>query len=416
MATPIHTPEGRGFDESLIYFEHKNDYWTQTLAQSACTEYTSANASFPNGPAPIVDLWSDGAPATTLNGTDYEEYLFRDRVMDIINRAASSDTPLFLVYTPHVAHCPLMVPKEQLAKFNLSDDEAACHVGASLDNTPYIFPGSTIADFRCRSQYAAMVNLLDEVLGNITGLLKSKGLWEDTFMMLSSDNGGPLGPTESGASNSPLRGGKYSEFEGGIRATAFASGGYLPAAVRGSQLDGIMAIGDWYGTFAKMGGVDPADPVAAAAGLPPVDSMDLWPYLSGAASSSPRTELPVSSQTLIQGQYKFMQGNMPTATWQGDMYPNASSVTANPVSGAVLKCGTTGCLFDVVADYTEHVEISGHYPAITAAMRQRLAVLSQGFYSNSDVGVDDCPPGITMPCACYDALHKWNGYFGPYQL
>ena len=30
MATPDHTPEGRGYDQSLIYFHHANDYWQYT--------------------------------------------------------------------------------------------------------------------------------------------------------------------------------------------------------------------------------------------------------------------------------------------------------------------------------------------------------------------------------------------------
>ena len=33
MATPRHTPYGRGYDSSLHYFEHKNDYWTHQCAQ-----------------------------------------------------------------------------------------------------------------------------------------------------------------------------------------------------------------------------------------------------------------------------------------------------------------------------------------------------------------------------------------------
>jgi hypothetical protein len=42
---------------------------------------------------------------------------------------------------------------------------------------------------------------------------------------IHSDNGGPVDLVESGANNSPLRGGKYSVFEGGMRAAAFAAGG-----------------------------------------------------------------------------------------------------------------------------------------------------------------------------------------------
>ena len=103
QATHTHTPEGRGFDDALIYFEHKNDYWNQTLAQSACEPYN-----------PIVDLWSTsngvGGPAYGLNSTNYEEYIFRDRVVSIINAAVAADEPLFLVYTPHAAHCPRNPP------------------------------------------------------------------------------------------------------------------------------------------------------------------------------------------------------------------------------------------------------------------------------------------------------------------
>jgi len=138
--------------------------------QSVCQKYN-----------PIVDLWENNAthagPARSLNGTAYEEYIFRDRVLDIIASHDASQ-PLFLLYTPHVAHCPLQVPADWLARFNFSDDEAACAA-----QTPYIYPGSGAGDFRCRAQYHAMVSLLDEVLGNITDALKARGLWDDTLMV-----------------------------------------------------------------------------------------------------------------------------------------------------------------------------------------------------------------------------------------
>jgi len=35
MATPDHTPEGRGYDQSLIYFHHANDYWQYTCGSCA---------------------------------------------------------------------------------------------------------------------------------------------------------------------------------------------------------------------------------------------------------------------------------------------------------------------------------------------------------------------------------------------
>eukprot|EP01051_Picozoa_sp_SAG22_P011873 SAG22_NODE_1181_length_5234_cov_12.279455_9_plen_64_part_00 len=53
----------------------------------------------------------------------------------------------------------------------------------------------------------------------------------------------------------PLKGGKFSDWEGGIRVNAFASGGLLPAAVRGTVVTGLAAGWDWYATWAGLGGI-----------------------------------------------------------------------------------------------------------------------------------------------------------------
>jgi len=384
-----------------VYAEHKVDYFNSTLLQSVCEAYN-----------PIVDLWDNGAPATGLAGSDYEDFIFRDRVLDII-AAHDPAEPLFLVHTPHVAHCPLQVPPDWLARFGfVTNDEAECSV-----QTSYIFPASTPGDFRCRAQYHAMVSLLDEVLGNITGALKARGMWEETLMVLTSDNGGPSDPQESASSNHPLRGGKYSHWEGGIRATAFVSGGFVPPAVRGTTNGGIVHIADWLGTFCALAGVDPADAVAAAAGLPPVDSVNVWPLLSGANATSPRTEFPVAPGALVSGNYKLLLGNQIEATWAGAVYPNASSPGRPVDPGPTLACGQAGCLFDVVADPTEHVDVAGAHPDVVAALKARLKELEPGFYTNADnfTGATICPPDANVtPCACWAALNVWGRFLGPW--
>jgi len=363
-----------------------------------------------------VDLWSDdGAgnegPARSLNGTDYEEYLFRDRVLSII-AAHDASRPLFLVYTPHIAHCPLQVPADWLARFTEADDEAECQ-----QQTTYIFPGSTAKDYRCRNQYRAMVALLDAALGNITDALKAKGMWEDTLMVLSSDNGGPMAVSESGSTNFPLRGAKYSPFEGGIRVAAFASGGFLPPAARGTVNAGALHIADFYGTYAQLAGVDPADEPAVAAGLPPVDSLDVWPLISGANLTSPRTEIPIQTNALISGQWKLLTGHVGEAAWGGPNYPNASS-PASPVDpGPSLNC-SQGCLFDIIADPTEHNDVATQHPAVVASLTARLAELRKGFFTNADdfSATTVCPAnmGNVTPCGCWAALNVWGGYFGPW--
>ena len=66
MATPDHTPKGRGFDFSLNYFHHANSYYNETEGMCNMTK--------------IVDLWDTDKPASDLNGTGtdhYEEVLFK---------------------------------------------------------------------------------------------------------------------------------------------------------------------------------------------------------------------------------------------------------------------------------------------------------------------------------------------------
>merc|ERR1740121_1141039 len=117
-------------------------------------------------------------------------------------------------------------------------------------------------------------------------------MFNNTLIVFTSDNGGPIYRKGSvGANNFPLKGGKASNWEGGIRVNALASGGFLPPKVRGTKQEGLMAGWDWYATYAGLAGVDPTDYKARAAGLPAHDSHNLWPLLSGQNATSPRVEL-----------------------------------------------------------------------------------------------------------------------------
>ena len=70
-------------------------------------------------------------------------------------------------------------------------------------------------------------------IGDVTQELKSSGQWDNTLMVVHADNGGPIYYSGCcGGNNYPLKGGKLSNWEGGIRSNAFVSGGFLPASVR----------------------------------------------------------------------------------------------------------------------------------------------------------------------------------------
>ena len=73
MATPDHTPTGRGFDTSFNYFHHANDYFTQI----------EDNCTVDGTPIGIVDLWKNNGPAYGENGTEYEETMFKKRVLEV---------------------------------------------------------------------------------------------------------------------------------------------------------------------------------------------------------------------------------------------------------------------------------------------------------------------------------------------
>jgi len=410
MATPKHTPHGRGYDTSLNYFTHKNDFWTQREMQSHCPK--SKHSKFGSD---IIDLWHTDQPAKDLNGTAFEEFLFNNEILSIINDHPVTD-PLLMFYTPHIAHCPLQLPKSYLDRFDFLNDESACHA-----QTEYIYPGQAKNfTYKCRQTYHASVYMLDEAINNITTLLKTRGMWENTLMVFSSDNGGPIHLAESGANNHPLRGGKYSVLEGGVRAAAFLSGGFLPKEVRGSSIDQIVHIADYYTTFSILAGVDPVDHEAAKWGLPPVDGLDMWPLFSGQNKTSPRIEVPIGKNTLIYGDLKLMVGTITEAGWEGPHYPNATSGD-HEVTSIKMECGTPspngtgGCLFNVSVDMTEHDNIAAAHPDIVQFLYNRLQTLKKGFWENSEKGIDACPKNITIPCGCWMANAKYGGFFGPYQ-
>jgi len=392
MATPQHTPHGRGYQHSLFYFHHANDYWTSSVG--SCTVEKKKEL--------VIDLWNGTAPAHGQNNSRkcsqeaqedciYEDALFAEKVYDAI-RTHDVSKPLFVFWAPHIVHQPLQVPDNFLARFSDIDDKP-------------------------RRLYHSMVGFVDEAVGNATDLLRARGMWDNTLMVLHADNGGPIyNSGDAGANNHPLKGGKMSNWEGGVRVNAFASGGLLPAKVRGTKQEGYVCGWDWYATFAGLAGEDPTDHRAAAAGLPPIDGMDMWPLLSGATTESPRTEIALGDSMragktkvggLIQGRYKILLGTNTMAGWTGAVFPN-TTVHWNP-STASETCGNTtadGCLFDIIADPTEHENIIAKHPDIFQRLVARAAELQKEVFS-PERGQDD-------PEACKLAMGKYGGFWGPF--
>ena len=403
MNTPHHTPKGRGYDTSLNYFGHGNWMWTETEWEGS----HSHAADFPARPG-FVDLWDTDKPANTLNGTGNEEDVFRERILSILHNHDQSK-PLYLNYNSKLAHYPLEAPTKY-------QDMLA---GVEHMN---------------RRVTSAMVRFLDDQLKNITDTMKALGMWENTLMVLSSDNGGFVSPEngpcntttgtsgtagtdwghgaacfngQSGASNYPLRGGKATNYEGGIRVNAFVSGGFLPEKVRGTVNEEMIHITDWYTTFCSIAGVSHEDPWAAASGLPPVDSLNMWPLIAGDNTTSPRDYFLAKEGLLLQGKWKYVA---PNTTMYGDarggpQYPNATTAT-DPIWSHITHCPATGCLFDVVNDPHEFNEVSAQNPSIVAAMQTLMAKEEATIFTQKH-GKD--------PQCLQTATSKYGGFYGPWE-
>ena len=380
MATPDHTPEGRGYDTSFGYFHHDNDYWSELVGFCSTSDKKKLNP---------VDLWYTNHPAHKFNGsntvgsvTDYEEYKFEQRVLDIINQHDPT-TPLFLNYDPHIVHEPLQVPEIYYNRFNF------------MAKTDYLHN---------RQTYHAMVNFLDGVIGNITKALKAKGMWENTLIALQSDNGGPsFSGSSHTANNFPLRGTKMSNWEGGVRVNGFVSGGFLTSKAPhmvGKTLNGFVHAADWYATFCALAGVSKHDDRAEAAGLPPVDGLNMWPYFAGQVEQSPRQDIFGATDMFIHGQFKVM-GPTAQACWAGPQYPNN---TISPVCHTE-SCTERPCLFNIFSDPTEHNDLSESNPEKLKEMLGRLKHANTGYF-NPDRGLAD-------PKACDQAKNNGN-FWGPW--
>jgi arylsulfatase B len=446
MATPKHTPKGRGYDTSLNYFEHKNDYFTQACMQSVCcSRLTGQQHQFnreQNDSTIIYDLWDTDKPARNLVGTDYEEFIFQRRMFEIIdNHAAKNEShkPLFLFYAPHVAHCPLQVPQSYLDQFDFMDDKDDYDDGdaCKAQTETVIGPNDTKPKYSCRKQYHAMVKLMDAILASLVERLQKLGMWDNTLMVVTSDNGGPVNPSESASTNYPLRGGKYSDWEGGVRATAFVSGGYLPPHRRGKILTRPIHICDWYATLPALAGinVDELESNYEDNRVPPVDAINIWPFIieddgdtkegnnnSAKQGHAPRDWIPLSKYALIVGDHKLIWNEdkqVDIAGWTYPNYPTSHTKGRDEIYNQTVNC-SSGCLFNVQTDPGEHNDIAKLQPLRVQTMKSQLQALRKGFYDNDEKGSDSCPKEYNMGsnqllCACWMATNYYGGFLGPYQ-
>lgn len=126
------------------------------------------------------------------------EYLTERLAEEACNFIADNeDKPFFLNLWFYNVHTPLMAKQEKVNKYHSLVDST------KLQNNPV---------------YAAMVEHVDDAVGKVINKLKQLGLYDNTIVVFTSDNGGLIGKSPRKiTNNSPLRKGKGNMYEGGVR-------------------------------------------------------------------------------------------------------------------------------------------------------------------------------------------------------
>ncbi|CAL1567902.1 unnamed protein product [Knipowitschia caucasica] len=377
-------PTRRGFDSFFGYLTGSEDYFTHTHCAMVSTNLSRCALDF-----------REGEEVTNAYKGSYSTELFSERATSII-QTHNPKQPLFLYVALQAVHAPLQVPMRYLSPYGFIKDHN-------------------------RRMYAGMVSAMDEAVGNITAALKQSGLWENTVLVFSTDNGGQ---TMTGGSNWPLRGRKLTLWEGGIRGVGFVAGPLIKQP--GSVSHELIHISDWLPTLVALAG-------GRTNTTKPLDGFNVWSTISE-GHASPRLELLHNIDPLFEDHYpcEGNGGNLTLAqtdsgkSWTYSGF-NISFHAAIRWSNWKLLTGNPGCgawfprpeqntssildmrplkpvmLFDIDKDPQERNEVSAKFPTVVEYLLGRLAVYQKQalpiIYPDNDPRCDPGPAGAWGPWA-----------------
>lgn len=177
--------------------------------------------------------------------------------------AKAKSEPFFLNLWFYNVHTPLQAKKDKIDKY-----------------TALVNP----ANKQQNPVYAAMVEHVDDAVGRVVATLKEQGLYDNTIIILTSDNGGLVGRNKQITSNYPLRSGKGDMYEGGVRVALIVKN--VNQAQKGTVTDYPVISADILPTF-----VDILELPASKAEMKDFDGISLNPLLSGKAKKLKRNAI-----------------------------------------------------------------------------------------------------------------------------
>ncbi len=250
------------------------------------------------------------------------------------NDPNKTDAPFFVYWASPIPHVPLQAPQRWIDYY----------VEKFGDEEPFPGDGLYFPARYPRATYAAMISYLDENIGKMIDQLKALGLYDNTLIVFSSDNG----PTFNGGSDSPWfdSGGPFKSergwakgvlHEGGIRVPMIASwpGHIEPGTVSAH----ISAFWDVMPTLCEVAGIDPPENTNGISFLPELTGREQpqHEYLYW--------EQPPGQQAVRLGHWKGFRKNLRT----GDL---------------------TIQLYNLDNDPAEQNDIAAQYPDIVEQIRQ----------------------------------------------
>jgi arylsulfatase len=232
-----------------------------------------------------------------------------------------------------------------------------------------------------RGLYGDVVQELDWGVGEIMAALKRHGLDEKTLVVFASDNGPFLSYGEHAGLATPLREGKLTTFEGGMRVPCLVRWpGRVPA---GRVSDEPWSTMDFNVTVTRLAGATPANVK--------LDGADLLPLLTGQPGAKGREEFLFYSGEELHavrlGDWKLHVPHEYLTTAAEPGRGGKPSNWANMKPQSIENSGIRGiasrhgyrvekielALYNVRADPTETNNVAAQHPEIVARLQQRLA-------------------------------------------
>ncbi|NEW81300.1 MAG: arylsulfatase [Mariniphaga sp.] len=272
-ATLQYHPMRRGFTHFYGHFNGALDYFTHKREGE-------------------VD-WQNDYGHSTDKG--YTTNLLTDEAVKCIKNYSKDDAPFMIYLAYNAPHSPLQAPEDDLKLYGY--DPSKPKFETSKGSGEESGEGGDLGRGNTKKQtYYAMVTCLDRGIGKVLQALKDQKIDENTLVIFHSDNG--ANPGTPGSSSGELRGTKFEEWEGGVRAPAIIR---WPAAgiTSGRRIDQVMGYIDLFPTLKEIVGEKSTPKL-------PFDGISMWPVLSGKTQKIDR-EFYLGHGAIILGDWKLIK-------------------------------------------------------------------------------------------------------------